>query len=110
MYIFYNRYFTYNVYGFYSSINWQLNSDLYQSHPYNDFVFQCYCLGLDIMLTNHTQTGCTHECNHPVVSCGYDSTVINYAFLSIYKMNPRGKFLRYIKSITNIFLCHRDVS
>ncbi|XP_060574582.1 uncharacterized protein LOC132732208 [Ruditapes philippinarum] len=49
---------------------------------------KCYCLGSDILLTHPTQTRCTHECNHPIVSCGYDSTVMKYAFLSIYKMNP----------------------
>ncbi|XP_060574578.1 uncharacterized protein LOC132732205 [Ruditapes philippinarum] len=49
---------------------------------------KCYCLSSDITLTDPTQTDCRHECKHPIVSCGYDSTVMNYAFLSIYKMNP----------------------
>ncbi|XP_060604028.1 uncharacterized protein LOC132756898 [Ruditapes philippinarum] len=64
---------------------------------------KCYCLGSDISLAKPTQTGCTHECNHPIVACGYDSTVMNFALLSIYKMNPHGKFLRYIKGITKYY-------
>jgi hypothetical protein len=97
----------FHLYGFYPSVNWQLklclNSDLHQSHLYHGYVFQCYCLGSDILLTRPTQTKCTNECNHPIVACGYDHKIMKHAYLSIYKINHRGKFLRHIKGITKYF-------